>query len=451
MAFVEYYLDIPDISVTVNSQGKFMLEKGNYQELLYLLSKYYYRHKDFKKCILTIDKMDRAGNNKEKEIAFMYAASHTSLMRYSIALKEWKEYFQRFNWRIDDAYFHAGRCAFALGLYNLASSYLLKVDTYSPYYLWANYLLGRIFIVKGLDNEASIIFLKILDYKPVKALKARIYPFISDFFLSQKDYNRALVFYSELEKVIKDSVKLDSVRYNIEFCNYKLGVYQNPVQLNLTYVKKYPESHLSPELLYEAYLYYKSVKQADSMLYILSRELSMYQNDKRTVLSFKNFVENYMDSTNISEIYDSVMNLHDYDLKLYFGKRLAKTGDYNRAIDLLQGIDSVWERDALCELGTIYYKIGSKNESMDILQKTFPPFDTTGVLGAMVYVKELLEEGMIDSLYNMIDNNTVPDSVKIALLDMSSNYMRSCGDSLTAKEFLIKEQEIQKKRSDDME
>jgi TolA-binding protein len=82
---------------------------------------------------------------------------------------------------------------------------------------------------------------------------------MGDIYFSKKDYSRAKLLY--LNFIYHNfNLKLkDSAFFQIERCNFYLGIYQHPTEIFQNFLQKYPKSKLCPELKFELGNYYFSI------------------------------------------------------------------------------------------------------------------------------------------------------------------------------------------------
>ena len=189
-----------------------------------------------------------------------------------------------------------------------ASNYIefIKNSPRNPLIPLALYYLGNSY--ENLQKrKTSIKFFEELsknypnNYYGIQSLKK-----LGDLYFVEKNFSKAkrsywnYVYYNNPIKEKADAF------FQIERCNYYLGIYNNPTEIYKNYITKFPHSYISPELNYKLANYYYNI-----------------ENYSEAAVQFKKILETYPHKLAQDSIY----------FKL--SETLYKIGDYERTIDTL--------------------------------------------------------------------------------------------------------------------
>lgn len=144
--------------------------------------------------------------------------------------------------------------------------------------------LARFHVQAGHPDSATALLETILKRPEVEDdVLGSTYYLLGELSFINGEYKKSMEYYRLSIKHYSPDIDPDRVRYKIELCKYKLGYYKSATELNINFVKKYPNSPLAPELLYEVFFLYTVRHWFRSALNILKWLAVRYDGNAYTI------------------------------------------------------------------------------------------------------------------------------------------------------------------------
>jgi len=168
---------------------------------------------------------------------------------------------------------------------------------------YRNYYIARAYIQLGHPDSAEVILKKIVSTKNVEPeILGNSYYLLAEIRFISGDYQKSMELYKLALKNPTPEVNRDKLRYKIELCKYRLGFYKSATELNISFVKKYPDSPLAPELLYEVFFLYTVRHWEKSALNILKWLAVRYDGNAYTIQAISEGLKRGLDPEKIYKI-----------------------------------------------------------------------------------------------------------------------------------------------------
>ena len=240
--------------------------------------------------------------------------------------------------------------------------------------------LARLYIQIGHPDSASTFLESILQRQGVEDdVLGSTYYLLGELSFINGEYKKSMEYYGLALSHYSPDIDPDRVRYKIELCKYKLGYYKSATELNINFVKKYPDSPMAPELLYEVFFLYTVRHWFKSALSILKWLAVRYDGNAYTIQAISeglkrgikakdicrivipHIPKSYLDKNPaanlvIATLYDS-LGMPDSALAIY--GRLLQTG--NKTL----------KYQAMLQSMNIYFKIKRFNEAIALGQRLY--------------------------------------------------------------------------------
>ncbi len=172
--------------------------------------------------------------------------------------------------------FEAGK--FKEALNTLTYCHRPELENYRDYYM------ARSFIQLGHPDSAESILGRLVLKRDVEPeILGSSYYFLGEINFINGDYRKSMEYYKLALRNPSPEIDPDRLRYKIELCKYRLGLYRSATELNISFVKKYPDSPLAPELLYEVFFLYTVRHWEKSALNILKWLAVRYDGNAYTI------------------------------------------------------------------------------------------------------------------------------------------------------------------------
>ncbi|MBC8313562.1 MAG: hypothetical protein H8E33_04905 [Candidatus Cloacimonetes bacterium] len=203
---------------------------------------------------------------------------------------------------------------------------------------------------------------------------------IGDIYFSEEKYAKAKLSYSDFIYHNFDLSIKDSAFYQIERCNYHLGLYSYPSEIFTNFWKKFPHSKICPNLRFELGNYYFNIEkysEANVEYENLIADFSELSWLDSVVYQLAESYFNKNDFVNTKKKLDYLLEkfpetqLRKKAYKLFL-KSFSAEGDFLAAIDTLNSLIHLnFDEDKneyYQQLADIYEKIGLHKELLDIYQ-----------------------------------------------------------------------------------
>lgn len=250
-------------------------------------------------------------------------------------------------------------------------------DSLSSYALFN---IAESYLKLGFIEMAFTIFTELNDRFPfskpgILALKQK-----GDIYFSKEDYSKAKLLYQNFIYHNIDLNIKDNAFFQIERCNYYLGITKHPTEMFKNFLEKYPHSKLCPELRFELGNYYfkigkytKSIDEykkiinmqpevswLDSVYFQLSLIYHERKDWKNATKNIHNLIQNFPESS---------LKIPAYQLLI---DGLLEEDNFLLAINTLNSTIQSTHPDERNEyykmLANIYEKLGLFTEVIDIYQ-----------------------------------------------------------------------------------
>ena len=138
----------------------------------------------------------------------------------------------------DAAWFYLGKAAVYRSNLQLAREHMSKAMELDPDNFWYRYKLAQLYIYDSLDVAVDMYEKMIVDFPK----KTDLYMDILEFYIAQKEYEKALETINEIEQTIGPSDELTIYAYRVY---YTMGRHEE----GLEYLRKYNDRYSSPVVL----------------------------------------------------------------------------------------------------------------------------------------------------------------------------------------------------------
>ncbi len=279
--------------------------------------------------------------------------------------------------------FITGKFDFENKLYDKAINGLKEYALDNPNGLFsaeAMYLAGKSYVALDSINTAIHVLEKNHDDYPLDEYGILSLREIGNIYFSQKDYEKAILYYTQFiyfNSPLKDK---DHAFLQIEKCNYYLGLYKNPTEIYTQFIKKYPLSSKVPKLQFELANYYVTVHNYDEAINEYSFLIETYPHCTWLDSVYYNLSIVYKSQNNWGKTVETTIDLlnrfPDSDLKsnsyeLFIDGMIANH-QFLRAIDTLNYIIENAPQEEKNEyyqlLAQIYEELGLNTELVYIYQ-----------------------------------------------------------------------------------
>lgn len=192
-------------------------------------------------------------------------------------------------------YIELGRIQYARKL--LESCFNPALENYRLLYL------AKLYMQIGYPDSAKNFLKKILRRSKVEDdVLGSAYYLLGELSFIEGEYKKSMKFYKIALDHYTIDIDPDRLRYKIELCKYKLGYYKSPTELNINFVKKYPDSPIAPELLYEVFFLYTVKHWFKSALNVLEWLASRYDGNAYTIQAISEGLKHGIKAKNIYKI-----------------------------------------------------------------------------------------------------------------------------------------------------
>ncbi|MEA3474915.1 MAG: tetratricopeptide repeat protein [Candidatus Cloacimonadota bacterium] len=246
--------------------------------------------------------------------------------------------------------------------------------------LYALFNIADSYLMLDYTDMAFTIFSELNDRFPFSKLGILSLKKMGDIYFSREDYSKAKLLYQNFVYHNFDLDIKDYAFFQIERCNYYLGITKHPTEIFQNFIKKYPRSKLCPELRFELGNYYFKIRKyaesineynkivdinpevswLDSVYFQLALIYHEQKDWKNTIKNINNLTQNFPESNFKKKAY-----------KLLIDGLLAEN-NFLLAINTLNSTIQSTRHDERNEyyqmLADIYEKFGLYNEVMDIYQ-----------------------------------------------------------------------------------
>ncbi len=262
---------------------------------------------------------------------------------------------------------------------------------------------AKLFIQLGMPDSAETILTSILEREGVETdVLGSTYYLLGEIFFINGKYKKSMEYYEHALQHVTYDIDPDKLRYKIELCKYRLGYYKSATELNISFVNKYPDSPLAPELLYEVFFLYTVRHWYKSALKILQWLAVKYDGNAYTIqaiseglnrgipakdiykIAIPHIKKSYLQQTPsanlvIAVLYDS-LGMPDSALAIY--SRIIKSGSKSL------------KYQAMLQSMRIYMKIKRYNEAIAVGEQLY---NLAQQQDSKFYILEKLSDAYVNS------------------------------------------------------
>jgi len=432
---------------TASLEGKLknFLKENPTHPLVYpvklILSDIYVRKGYYKKAIRTLKEINISMLQDSNLIARFYrlkAESFYRLQKFSKALVIYDTLLNYFKHYTDTnfVYFRRGKINYLQGKLGMAIQDLQHVTSESKYYGWSIYYNAKVKIKLGNIDDALKILRFLESHSEDKELKFYVYKLKGELYEKKRIFNLARENYINAAQLSGDPKTRYDLFYRAEYCNYKLGKYKSAPQLNISYIKKYPESPKNPELLYELFLYYYKTGLFTASLKTLDTMINLYPDEEPTLLALKYLVEHHKDHQ-IEEIlltYSSKTKKFLNDVFLLLGKLKERTGNDEDALKFYSKVKGKLKEEADICIMEILYRNNKLDELLNYAEELRENVNTRSGYNALIFtIKALRDKGLEEAMWSLIEQYKLENfRFKADFLIFISDIYLEAGDTLKA-------------------
>lgn len=250
----------------------------------------------------------------------------------------------------------------------------------------ALYSLGEIYSKIDRIEDANSTYSRLSWNFPNNPYAIRALKNCGDLYFTQEDFDRAKRCYWNFVYFNAPRKLKDEAFFQIERCNYYLGIYDNPTEIYQNFIKKFPHSQKSPQLTYKLAKYYMEV-----------------ENYKDALENFKILLSTYSQSVPTDSIY--------FDMATAFYRRGNFCSSIDTTISFLKNFpNSELKNSALQNLQNSFLQFENKLEAikkLNLLIETVPYKKRNNYYKILAKLyQDLGFYQQVISIYNLMIHNT---------------------------------------------
>jgi len=336
------------------------------------------------------------------------AESFYRLQKFSRALAIYDTLLNFFKTYTDTNFIHfrRGKIYYLQGKLGMAIQDLQHVTPESKYYGWSIYYNAKVKIKLGNIDDALKILRFLESHFEDRELKFYVYKLKGELYEKKRIFNLARENYIKAAQLTSDPKTKYDLFYRAEYCNYKSGKYKNAPQLNISYIKKYPESPKNPELLYELFLYYYKTGLFTASLDALNSMINFYPDKEPTLLACKYLVEHHRDHQieKILLTYSTKTKKFQNDVFLLLGKLKERTGNDEEALKFYSKVTGKMKEEADIRIMDILYRNNKLDELLNYAEYLHENVNTRSGFNALIFtIKAMRNKGLEEAMWTLID------------------------------------------------
>lgn len=432
-------------TTSIEEKLKNFLIKNSNHPLIYpvklILSDIYKRKGYYKRALDLLMEINVSMLRDSNLIARFYrlkAESFYRLQKFSRALVIYDTLLNYFKIYTDTNFIHfrRGKIYYLQGKLGMAIQDLQHVTQESRYYGWSIYYNAKVKIKLGNIDDALKILRFLESHFEDKELKFYVYKLKGELYEKKRIFNLARENYVKAAELTSDPKTKYDLFYRAEYCNYKLGKYKSAPQLNISYIKKYPESPKNPELLYELFLYYYKTGLFAASLDALDSMINFYPDEEPTLLALKYLVEHHRDHQieKILLTYSTKTKTFQNDVFLLLGKLKERTGNDEEALKFYSKVKGKMKEEADICIMDILYRNNKLDELLNYAEDLRENVNTRSGFNALIFtIKALRNKGLEEAMWTLIDQYRMETfRFKADFLIFISDIYLEEGDTLQA-------------------